>query len=475
MSKPVKELREFDRVEATPLWAAIETRGPGPEVPPPPNHFRRAVVTVSALALFVVAAAFAWSAFHPSGEPATVGSGDSTPLVATLDAPDNGAIPGLTLAYGDTSRAYFAEGGHWPGVNGFDLPGFGFGTPLPSGTSLTLEGDASHVEGDVSKFQDVHSTADTEPIRLDFSGGSATLPTDPGRYQLHLTGTWPKGTAEFFVVIEIAPASPSSLSETITNPRGIPITVSYPAGWVALANSGDSKLYGTGLVVLNDQREATRVFGRSETDWFGTHIRDFVGVTVFKARHHAPVAENSSFPLDMADSKVDSGWGQESVHYLNAQVDGMPIRIMVLAAKDASAQDIAAADAIVASIRPTGSTASPAATTTSFTAEDFVDGTAPLGTELANALGLTLESGFHGNCSAFVEVANDGQGYCVQDVFESKIDLFAISDALRGHRITEAELEVLQHNLDCAQQAEQGSMNQDCYPGSQGSRPSASG
>jgi hypothetical protein len=149
------------------------------------------------------------------------------------------------------------------------------------------------------------------------------------------------------------PTAPSL--KTFTDPRSIPITVAYPADWFAAPNSGHSWLDGNGLVVVNDRREMWRALRDGP---FGTHIRDFVGVTVFKAPNHAPTPTDSSFPLDMADAKVDPGWGQESVRYLNAQVAGVPIRIMVLAAKDASLQNIAAADAIVASIRPTG-TASP--------------------------------------------------------------------------------------------------------------------
>jgi hypothetical protein len=173
-----------------------------------PHIAQRVVVGAAALIIFIVAGAFAWSAFRPSGESATVGSNDSTALVATLEAPEDGAIPGLTLAYGDMRHDYFAEGGHWPGVKGFNQPGFTFGDSLPPGTSLMIAGDASHVEGDLSKFiEDRQSTADIPPFSLDLTRGSATLPTDPGRYSLHLTGTWPQGTAEFWVVINIAPPS----------------------------------------------------------------------------------------------------------------------------------------------------------------------------------------------------------------------------------------------------------------------------
>ena len=150
------------------------------------------------------------------------------------------------------------------------------------------------------------------------------------------------------------PTAPSL--KTVTNPKGIPITVSYPGDWFARQNSGNTWLFGNGLIVVNDRREANWDHLPGDSGPFGTHIRDFVGVTVFKARHQTPGPTDSSFPLDMADAKVDTGWGQESVRYLNAQIAGMPIRIMVFAAKDASPQDIAAADAIVASIRPNSST-----------------------------------------------------------------------------------------------------------------------
>jgi len=156
------------------------------------------------------------------------------------------------------------------------------------------------------------------------------------------------------------PTAPSL--KTVTNPKGIPITVSYPGDWFARQNSGNTWLFGNGLVVVNDRREANWDHLPGGSGPFGTHIRDFVGVTVFKARHQAPGPTDSSFPLDMADAKVDTGWGQESVRYLNAQVAGVPIRIMVLAAKEATAQDIAAAEAIVASIRPSATTSPQTAT-----------------------------------------------------------------------------------------------------------------
>src|SRR4029077_21216203 len=110
------------------------------------------------------------------------------------------------LAYGNEDRPYFAEGGHWPGVNGFDLPGFGFATPLPPGTPLKIEGDASQLGGELEVLAKNYQSTGRE-LSLDLSGGSATLPNDAGFYRLDLTGTWPQGPPEFFVVIQVAPAS----------------------------------------------------------------------------------------------------------------------------------------------------------------------------------------------------------------------------------------------------------------------------
>ena len=153
---------------------------------------------------------------------------------------------------------------------------------------------------------------------------------------------------------------PAPSSTVLIGLRDIPITVAYPADWFASTLSGHPWATGTGLVVVNDRRETPNALIRTDVPGpFGTHIRDFVGVTVSKAPNHAPTSTDSAFPLNMAEAKVDPGWGQESVRYLNAQVSGIPIRITVYAAKDPSPQDLAAADAIVASIRPTEGPSAP--------------------------------------------------------------------------------------------------------------------
>ena len=80
------------------------------------------------------------------------------------------------------------------------------------------------------------------------------------------------------------------------------------------------------------------------------------------------------------------------------------------------------------------------------TGNDFVHGDAPLGEDLANMLGLTLEGPYQskdgtytGKCSYFVEVGENGTGYCLEDIEASPVDLAAIAEGLQGHRIDESE------------------------------------
>jgi hypothetical protein len=85
---------------------------------------------------------------------------------------------------------------------------------------------------------------------------------------------------------------------------------------------------------------------------------------------------------------------------------------------------------------------------TGYTAQDFLDGTAPVGNDLATALGLTKRDGFHADCSYFVETSNDGSGYCLEGVPGSQVDLRVIALGLQGHRVTESEPENIKRSPD---------------------------
>jgi hypothetical protein len=123
-------------------------------------------------------------------------------LVATLDAPDDGSMPQLGLAFSEVAMTYPAQGGEWPGVDGFDEPLHSFPALLPAGTELSVVGDATVVEASTQLVGE-HGDLTGDPVTLDVSAGSATLPPNTGAYELRIEGTWDAGTATFFVRIEV--------------------------------------------------------------------------------------------------------------------------------------------------------------------------------------------------------------------------------------------------------------------------------
>lgn len=75
------------------------------------------------------------------------------------------------------------------------------------------------------------------------------------------------------------------------------------------------------------------------------------------------------------------------------------------------------------------------------TAEDIVEGRAPIGEPLAELLGLKLEPSFEGALPcAYWQGIGEAGGYCLADLDVGEIDRYAIAVALRGHRITQDEL-----------------------------------
>ena len=86
--------------------------------------------------------------------------------------------------------------------------------------------------------------------------------------------------------------------------------------------------------------------------------------------------------------------------------------------------------------------------TTVPTAEDIVAGATPLGDELAKQLGLEPQPSFEDAlpCSYFTEVDGNG-GYCLEGLSGGEDDLYAISLALRGQRITADELTTIRATL----------------------------
>lgn len=90
------------------------------------------------------------------------------------------------------------------------------------------------------------------------------------------------------------------------------------------------------------------------------------------------------------------------------------------------------------------------------TAEEVVADKQPTGDELAGALGLTLEPKFSGNCDFFAEVTEDGAGYCLEGLGESRTDQVIFAEALRGDVLTPEQVELVTAELAANEEGSDG-------------------
>jgi len=69
-------------------------------------------------------------------------------------------------------------------------------------------------------------------------------------------------------------------------------------------------------------------------------------------------------------------------------------------------------------------------------AESILNGSSPLGADLARMLGLQLQASFKASlpCQTFIEVDAQGEGYCIEGLGDSDVDRLVIGDALQGYR-----------------------------------------
>jgi hypothetical protein len=144
----------------------------------------------------------------------------------------------------------------------------------------------------------------------------------------------------------------SSLA-TYAEPMGIPITFSYPSDWFARSVSSSADGLSSGAAISNVEAAVPSSDPGPMPD--ASPPLDYVRVTIFASMGSmTPIIADSDLPLSMDNAKVAPGG--ENVKMLDAQVAGVPLVIEVSAGPNASKADIAAADAIVASIRPTTAT-----------------------------------------------------------------------------------------------------------------------
>jgi PASTA domain len=212
---PERWEREIEKLGTITAPRSTPTRiadGPhGDVMPPAPHRGQRLVAVVVAFVLFGAAAAFASVAFRretPStpaaSNPSTTGSASVSPtsLDASLEAPPDGSIPSLTLAFGSTSSTFAAKDGVWPGVDISPSPAQTFDARIDPGAPLTLTTNAGKVQASVwIANRDQSLTGQSIPI--DLSSGSAVLPDQAGLYQLTIGGGWDHGKVGFSVGLTI--------------------------------------------------------------------------------------------------------------------------------------------------------------------------------------------------------------------------------------------------------------------------------
>jgi hypothetical protein len=174
------------------------------------------------------------------------------------------------------------------------------------------------------------------------------------------------------------------------NPMGIPITLDYPSDWYAQSVSQDSNPdpSATGRqqigVVISNVAEAMPSPGTAAPSpgplpENPNLPQDYVSLSILYLADPCGstggcqpglLRPNSSLPLSMSDAKVAPG--PENLAILEATVAMHDLTIRLQAGPDASASDIAAADAIVASIRPSIDYANDVPSPQSVTVPDLV-------------------------------------------------------------------------------------------------------
>ena len=169
----------------------------------------------------------------PSGVPSLTEEPSPTAngLAATLDAPDGGSAPSMTLAYRGVESPEYFGGGTWLGEEIGVLSMLQWFEPhLSPGAPFSVAGDATEVEATITA-QYPDGRWEQEGTVLDLTSGLASLPDDPGTYLLSLTGRWPQGRIGFSVAITIGdPAEPRPSPLPEVTPGIVPDVVGVNEG-----------------------------------------------------------------------------------------------------------------------------------------------------------------------------------------------------------------------------------------------------
>ncbi len=290
---PERWEREIQRLVTLTAPRSTPTRiahGPhGDVMPPAPHRGQRLVAVVVAFVVFGAAAAFAAVAFRretPStpaaSHPSTTGSAASpTSLDASLEAPPDGSIPSLTLAFGSTSSTFAAKDGVWPGADISPSPAQTFDATIDPGAPLALTTNAGGVEASLW-IADRNQNLTGQSIPIDLSSGSAVLPDQAGLYQLTIAGGWDHGKVGFSVGLTIGtppndwppPAPTATVPDVVglTQPQAMKVLIGSRFASVSVATpAGATKMeiISGGVVTAQDPAAGTE-----------THVTTTIKLTV---------------------------------------------------------------------------------------------------------------------------------------------------------------------------------------------------
>ena len=155
-----RQIRKLGTVTAPPSTPARIADGPrAGDMPPAPGRRQRIIAAVLALVVSGATVVFLADAFRSSGSTAAAPSslaGTSPPslvtvnssrLIAVLNAPSDGSMPGLTLSLAGRSATFVAQDGRWLGANLSPQATQVFGPVIEPGTALVLRSDGTDLTG----------------------------------------------------------------------------------------------------------------------------------------------------------------------------------------------------------------------------------------------------------------------------------------------------------------------------------------
>jgi hypothetical protein len=204
-----RELSTLPRLDdAEQAWRRAQR---GPEKPDPmPSTGQRLAAGFVALSVFAGAVALALGAFGGGGGTPVGGAPEAVVLTFFRD-PAQATLPTATMTVNGRTVEANGSGFSWDEdggssiVDAVDPLVFDEWFDVPPSAPITIAGDADEVRGQV----DVCCDASSPPPKLyglDLEAG-ATMPSEPGRYILEFSASWPQGGRTFYFPIRVVDAS----------------------------------------------------------------------------------------------------------------------------------------------------------------------------------------------------------------------------------------------------------------------------